>query len=280
MGRWRVVVGGVSMNLALGSLYAWSVFVLPLEKEFGWTRSQTSWIYTIAVVIFAATFVLAGRLQDKLGPRPCALAGAVLVSLGFFAASFTTSLWFLYLTFGLVVGAGNGFGYATPTPVASKWFPDRRGLVVGLMVGGYGAGSAVIGPIATSLIGSAGWRPTFRILGIAFLVMGLVGAWLLENPPAGYRPEGWTPPAGAAARRDYTTAEMLRTPQFYGLWIAYALGTTAGQMTISQLVPFAGARGSAPPSRRSRCRHRRRQCRRQDSVSWLSDALDASTRCG
>ena len=243
MGRWRVVVGGVSMNLALGSLYAWSVFVLPLEKEFGWTRSQTSWIYTIAVVVFASTFVLAGRLQDRLGPRPCALAGAVLVPLGFFAASFTTSLWFLYLTFGLIVGAGNGFGYATPTPVASKWFPDRRGLVVGLMVGGYGAGSAIIGPIATSLIGSAGWRPTFRILGIAFLVMGLIGAWLLENPPAGYRPAGWTPPAGAAARRDYTTAEMLRTPQFYGLWIAYALGTTAGQMTISQLVPFARSAG-------------------------------------
>ena len=243
MGRWRVVVGGVSMNLALGSLYAWSVFVLPLEKEFGWTRSQTSWVYTIAVVVFASTFVLAGRLQDKLGPRPCALAGAILVSLGFFAASFTTSLFFLYLTFGLVVGAGNGFGYATPMPVASKWFPDRRGLVVGLMVGGYGAGSAIIGPIATSLIGSAGWRPTFRILGVAFLVMGLVGAWLLENPPAGYRPEGWTPPAGAAARRDYTTGEMLRTPQFYGLWLAYALGTTAGQMTISQLVPFARSAG-------------------------------------
>jgi OFA family oxalate/formate antiporter-like MFS transporter len=93
------------------------------------------------------------------------------------------------------------------------------------------------------LIESAGWRPTFRILGVAFLVMGLLGAWLLENPPAGYRPEGWTPPAGAAARRDYTTGEMLRTPQFYGLWIAYALGTTAGQMTISQLVPFARSAG-------------------------------------
>ena len=151
MNRWRVVVGGVSMNLALGSLYAWSVFVLPLEQEFGWTRSQTSWVYTIAVVVFASTFVLAGRIQDRRGPRPCALAGAILVSLGFFAASFTTSLWFLYVAFGLIVGAGNGFGYATPMPVASKWFPDRRGLVVGLMVGGYGAGSAIIGPVATQL---------------------------------------------------------------------------------------------------------------------------------
>ena len=181
------------------------MFVLPLEQEFGWTRSQTSWVYTIAVVVFASTFVLAGRIQDRRGPRPCALSGAILVSVGFFAASFTTSLWFLYAAFGLVVGAGNGFGYATPTPVASKWFPDRRGLVVGLMVGGYGAGSAIIGPIATSLITSVGWRPTFRLLGGVFLVMGLVGAWLLENPPEGYRPAGWTPPTGSTLRRDYST---------------------------------------------------------------------------
>src|SRR4029079_11513847 len=137
MNRWRVVVGGVSMNLALGSLYAWSVFVLPLEQELGWTRSQTSRVYTIAVVVFASTFMLAGRIQDRRGPRLCAGIGTVLVSLGFFLASMTTSLLFLYIVFGVLVGAGNGFGYATPMPVASKWFPDRRGLVVGLMVGGY-----------------------------------------------------------------------------------------------------------------------------------------------
>ena len=241
--RWRVVVGGVSMNLALGSLYAWSVFVPPLEKEFGWTRAQTSWVYTIAVVTFAATFVVAGRIQDARGPRPCAFAGALLVSLGFFLASFTGSLWFLYLTFGLLAGAGNGFGYATPMPVASKWFPDRRGLVVGLMVGGYGAGSAIIGPIATALISSVGWRATFRLLGAAFFVMGMIGTWLLTNPPEGYRPAGWTPPPAAGRRREFTAAEMLRTPQFYQLWIAYCLGATAGQMTISQLIPFARSAG-------------------------------------
>jgi OFA family oxalate/formate antiporter-like MFS transporter len=243
MNRWRVVIGGVSMNLALGSLYAWSVFVLPLEKEFGWTRAQTSRVYTIAVVVFAGTFVLAGRIQDRRGPRPCAFLGAVLVSLGFFLASLTSSLWFLYAVFGILVGAGNGFGYATPTPVASKWFPDKRGLVVGLMVGGYGAGSAIIGPIATSLITSIGWRPTFRLLGVAFFMMGMIGTWLLTNPPDGYRPAGWTPTQAAIERRDYSTAAVLRTPQFYLLWVAFCLGATAGQMAISQLVPFARSAG-------------------------------------
>lgn len=249
MNRWLPVVGGVSMNLALGSLYAWSVFVLPLEKEFGWKRADTSWVFTIAIVSFATSFILAGRLQDLKGPRICAAIGGTLVALGFFASSWTSSLPFLYVTFGLVVGIGNGFGYATPIPVASKWFPDKRGLVVGLMVGGYGAGSAVLGPIATSLIESIGWRSTFQVLGVLFFAMGMVGTWLLKNPPAGYQPPGWKPAqTGAGAQRtarDFTASEMVRTPTFYALWVASCLGATAGLMTISQLVPFARNSGLA-----------------------------------
>jgi OFA family oxalate/formate antiporter-like MFS transporter len=247
MNRWLPVVGGVCMNLALGSLYAWSVFVLPLEQEFGWTRADTSWVFTIAIVSFAATFVLAGRLQDLRGPRICAAIGGTLVGLGFILSSWTASLTYLYLIFGVVVGVGNGFGYATPVPVASKWFPDKRGLVVGLMVGGYGAGSAIIGPVANTLIDSVGWRTTFQILGVLFFAMGMVGTWLLRNPPAGYQPPGWRPAqTGAAAQRsarDYTPAEMVRTRTFYALWVAYCLGATAGLMTISQLVPFAREAG-------------------------------------
>ena len=244
--RWLPVVGGVLMNLALGSLYGWSVFVAPLEKEFQWTRAQTSLTYTVAVVFFAMSFMIGGRLQDKKGPRVCAFIGGVLVSAGFFLSSFTSSLMWLYVAFGVIVGVGNGFGYATPIPVASKWFPDKRGLVVGMMVGAYGAGSAILGPLATSLINDpdVGWRSTFKILGALFFVMTMVGTMLIKNPPAGYRPANWQPKPGATTGgRDFTTAEMLATPTFYFMWIAYCLGTTAGQMAISQLVPFARSAG-------------------------------------
>lgn len=245
MNRWLPVVGGVAMNLALGSLYAWSVFVLPLEQEFGWRRADTSWVFTIAVVATAAGFLVGGRLQDKKGPRICAAIAAVMVGVGFFLSSWTMSLGYLYLMFGAVVGLGGGIGYAAPIPVASKWFPDKRGLVVGIMVAGYGGGSAIVGLVAPVLIRSLGWRSTFQILGVLFFFMGLIGTWLLRNPPAGYRPAGWTPPAPTPGRSgsDYTPAEMLRTPTFYALWVAYCLGATAGLMVISQLAPFASASG-------------------------------------
>lgn len=239
MNRWLPVFGGVLMNLALGTLYAWSVFVIPLEQEFGWKRAQTSWIFTIAIAVFAATFVLAGRIQDRRGPRTCALIGGVLVSVGFGLASLTTSLWYLYLVFGVVVGLGNGFGYATPIPVASKWFPDRRGLVVGIMVAGYGAGSAIFGPLASVLIEGIGWRQTFTTLGIVFFVMTMVGTALIRNPPAGYRAGNRAGATATSVSLDLSTSQMIRTSTFYALWIAYCLGATAGLMTISQLVPFA-----------------------------------------
>src|SRR5207244_8163509 len=180
------------MNLALGTLYGWSVFVAPLEKQFGWKRAETSMVFTIAVVVFALSFVVAGRIQDKIGPLPCSLAGGILVSLGFFLCSYTTSLTYVYICFGVIGGLGNGFGYATPIPVMAKWFPDKRGLAVGLAVGGYGAGSAIFGPLAQlKLIPSYGLATTFQILGAVFFVMTMISVCLLNNPPAGYQPAGW-----------------------------------------------------------------------------------------
>ncbi|HUI84893.1 MAG TPA: OFA family MFS transporter [Candidatus Binatia bacterium] len=247
LNRWWRVVGGLSMNLALGSLYAWSVFVAPLEKEFHWKRADTSTVFTIAVFVFALTFIVAGRLQDKLGPFWISLTGGVLVSLGFFICAYTSNLTYLFICFGVIGGLGNGFGYATPIPVMSKWFPDKRGLAVGLAVAGYGGGSAIFGPLSASyLIPNFGWRATFQVLGVIFLVMTVFGAFLLKNPPVGYKPAGWTPAPSskaAATTYDFSPGETLRTPTFYFMWIAYALGCTAGLMVISQLVPFAKSVG-------------------------------------
>lgn len=245
--RWWRVVGCMSMNLALGSLYAWSVFVAPLEKEFGWKRAQTSNVFTYAVVVFALTFIVAGRLQDKFGPFWISLTGGILVSLGFFLCAYTHSLNYLYVCFGVIGGIGNGFGYATPIPVMAKWFPDKRGLAVGLAVGGYGGGSAIFGPLANlKLIPAYGVHTTFMILGVIFLFMTVFGAFLLQNPPVGYKPAGWVPaPAAKAAGTTYefSPGEVLHTPAFYFMWVAYALGTSAGLMVISQLVPFGKSVG-------------------------------------
>ena len=252
MNRWNVIIGGVLMNLALGVIYAWSVFVAPFEADFGWTRTDVSVVFTIAILSVGSWFVVAGFLQDRFGPRRVAAAGGILYALGFFLASQTDSLLWLYITFGAIAGAGNGFGYAIPIPVCSKWFPDRRGLAVGLVVGGYGAGSGIYGPLAREvLIPAYGWQGTMQISGAVFLVMTLVAAWLLKNPPEGYKPPsaapapaaGSAPPPAAPAGRDYATGEMVRTPTFYLLWIAYCLGSAAGLMVISQLVPVGEAAG-------------------------------------
>jgi MFS transporter, OFA family, oxalate/formate antiporter len=243
--RWIPVAGGVLMNMALGTFYANSTFLPALEKEFGWTRAQTSLVTTFGIVMIASWFVVGGRLYDRKGPRITGFIGGILFSLGFFLASHVHSLLQFYLTVGVCVGAGNGFGYVVPAAVGSKWFPDKRGLIVGLMIGGYGAGSAVFGPLATSLIDRVGWRTMFQILAVIFFVMTMLATYLMKDPPARYRPANWSPSRTGALSHgvELDASEMIRTRTFWALWIAYALGTTAGTMVISQLVPFARAAG-------------------------------------
>jgi MFS transporter, OFA family, oxalate/formate antiporter len=243
--RWPALVGGGLLNVALGTYYAWSVFVPALEREFGWNRSQTSLVSTIDMLTLASMFLLAGFLQSRIGPRTVATIGGLLFSAGLFLTGWVHSLPMLYLTTGLMVGTGLGFGYLAPITVGSKWFPDHRGLVNGLAVGIFAAGSGIFGPVAGALIERIGWRATFQALAGLFFVFTMVGAYLLKDPPAGY--EGPARKKKQDGRRgahpDMPTSRVLRTGRFYALWIAYALGTTAGTMVISQLVPFARASG-------------------------------------
>ncbi|MGA2212435.1 MAG: OFA family MFS transporter [Bryobacteraceae bacterium] len=234
------------MNVAIGTYYAWSVFVPTLEREFGWSRSQTSLVPTIDMVLVASMFLLAGFLQRRIGPRPIAAIGGVLFSGGLLLASWTQSLPMLYLTWGVMVGAGIGFGYLAPITVVSKWFPHHRGLVNGVAIAVFAAGSGIFGPLSAILIERIGWRETFQVLAVLFFVLTMAGAYLLKDPPQGY-----TGPARKSAstrypgshQADVPTGQVLRSPVFLALWGAYALGTTAGTMVISQLVPFARLAG-------------------------------------
>ena len=249
--RWPALVGGGLLNVALGTYYAWSVFVPALEKEFGWTRTQTSLVATIDMVMLASMFMVAGLIQNRVGPRAVATVGGLLFSGGLFLASFIHTLPMLYLTWGVMLGAGLGFGYLAPITVGSKWFPNQRGLVNGLAIGIFAAGSGIFGPIASRLIEQIGWRGTFQAFAGLFFVFTMVGAAMMKDPPATYQV---VPAPGAAAAKprplnvDVTTSQVLRTPSFYLLWFADALGTTAGTMVISQLVPFARSAGYTGPT--------------------------------
>jgi OFA family oxalate/formate antiporter-like MFS transporter len=243
---WPALVGGGLLNVALGTYYAWSVFVPALEREFHWNRTQTSLVPTIDMVTLASTFVLAGFLQKRFGPRAISATGGILFSLGLLLASWTQSLPMLYLTWGLMVGAGIGFGYLAPITVGSKWYPNHRGLVNGLAIGIFAAGSGIFGPVAGMLNERIGWRATFQILAGVFFVFTMAGAYLLKDPPEGYEGPASKSTAKGRARThpvDTPTAQMLRSPVFASLWAAYALGAAAGTMVISQLVPFARLAG-------------------------------------
>ena len=251
--RWWRLVGGLMMTLALGTLYAWSVFVAPLENEFGWKRAQTSTVFTLAVVTFAASLLLAGRLQDRFGPFWFSVAGSLLITLSFFLFAHTSSLVYLFFSYGVLGGVGNGFGYSTVVPVMSKWFPDKRGLAIGLALAGYGGGSAIFGTLANLvLFPRFGWRSSCVILSGIFLIMTMSAAFLLKNPPmhshvAPSAPAFPTrsPLHTAISRYQFTPSEVLRTPAFYLLWLGFGLGSTAGLMVISQLIPFATSQGIA-----------------------------------
>lgn len=232
---WIVTFAGTGINLALGVLYAWSVVSKKIPEEWAWTEAQKSLPYSIACLVFALTMVPAGRMQDRLGPRLVATIGGVLVGAGMILASFTTSVAGYVLGFGVLSGAGIGFGYASATPPAVKWFPAARtGLIAGIVVAGFGLASVYVAPLANALIAANGVPSTLLTLGIAFFVVVVALAQLLKPPPAGFVVESSASTANAA-RLDVPPGEMLRTWQFYAMWFMYACGAGAGLMIISKL---------------------------------------------
>jgi MFS transporter, OFA family, oxalate/formate antiporter len=240
--RWTIAIAGVVLQVALGAVYAWSVFRVPLAKQFGWSIPEVTLTFTISIFVLGISAFLGGLWLNRKGPRIVALTGGFLYGMGVFLASFSDHrLWWLYLTYGVIGGIGLGFAYIVPVAVLVKWFPDRRGLITGIAVGGFGAGALVTAPIATRLIQSVGVLKTFAYLGIAFLIVTVVAGYFMQNPPEGWKPEGWKPTASEVSQRaghDYTLGEALRTWQWWALWLLLFLNTSAGISVISQESPL------------------------------------------
>jgi OFA family oxalate/formate antiporter-like MFS transporter len=241
--RWLIAAAGVLMQIALGAVYAWSVFRIPLTTTYGWTISQVTLIFELAILLLGFSSFAGGLWMRKAGPRRVAIAGGVCYGLGtILAGQAGGNIGLMYVSYGVLGGIGLGLAYIVPVATLIKWFPDRRGMITGLAVAGFGAGAVVTAPVAQRLLASVGIPSTFAILGSVYLV-AVVGAGLfMKNPPEGYRPEGWQPPAaqqGSRAAKDYTLGEALRSWQWYALWAILFLNTIAGISIISQASPMA-----------------------------------------
>ncbi len=266
--RWTVIVGAILVQIILGTVYAFSVFVRPLEAEFGWTRATTQWAFSLALASFAITMIPAGRLQDRIGPRKVATLGGILLGASFLLGALLVRAdrpWALYITYGLLGGAGIGFGYVCPIAALVKWYPDKKGLITGLAVAGFGAGALFfagpaselllpaneadhLGVIEIILIGvgisegtgfGIGWKAFFVLHGVVCAAAVILGASLLRNPPPGWTPPGWdTHPASKAPIQSATWQQMLNTPLACMLWLTFIFGATSGLMAIGQWTPM------------------------------------------
>jgi len=239
---WPVTFAGLGINLALGVLYTWSLFKGAIEKEFGWKGDQLNDPYALCCLVFAFTMILAGRCQDKFGPRLTASIGGLLVGLGMVLISTTNSYGTWLLGFGVLVGMGIGFGYSSATPPALKWFPpSKTGLIAGLVVAGFGLAPVYLAPTSQYLLTHYQVQKSMLILGLAFVVIVCGLAQLLVNPPPGYV-AGPKPAAGAAkpaAAVNATPGEILRQPTFWLLWVIYFIGAGAGLMVIGSISGMA-----------------------------------------
>ncbi len=248
-GRWWLVAAALLLQFSIGAVYAWSVFskALTVAEPFQLSKLEGALPFEVTIgMIFIGSYI-GGRLQDKKGPRLVALMGGIIYAVGIILASFSHNrgqLWLLVLSYGVIGGFGLGFAYIVPIAMLQKWFPDKRGLITGLAVGGFGFGTVLTSPISQGLIDINKDVPTkaFLPLGIGYLILSLIGASFFRNPPSGYQVPGFSPATSGPvvdSGKDYTEKEALRTPQWYLLMTILALNVTAGIALISQAAASA-----------------------------------------
>lgn len=239
-GRWLIAAAGIAVQVGFGTAYAWSVFRQPLSDASDWSITQVTATFSVLILTAGFAASLGGVWMRRSGPRRVAVCAGVLYGAGVALASLSEDrLLVLYLTYGLIAGAGLGLGYIVPIATLVKWFPDRPGFITGLAVTGVAAGSLIASPIAAELVESIGVLDALAVLGAVYLVVIAGSALLLSDPPAGYRPPGWTPPRTAATDEAFDLLGALRTWQWFLLWAIFFLNVTAGLGFISEAVPIA-----------------------------------------
>src|SRR6266852_817557 len=235
-----IALAGVLMQMALGAVYAWSVFRIPLSQTYGWTVSQVTVAFELAILVLGFAAFAGGLWMRRVGPRPIAVTAAGLYGRGTALAGISHSPTMLYLTYGVIGGAGLGLGYIVPVATLVRWFPDKRGMITGIAVAGFGAGALITAPIAQRLIASVGVSSTFVILGIAYFAIIMFAAAVMKNPPDGYAPPGFQASRGrGSAAQEFTLRQALGAWQWYGLWLTLCLSGAEGIAIISQAAPMA-----------------------------------------
>lgn len=239
LNRWQVIAASTAILLCTGAVYAFSVFAGPLSGQTGWSMSEIMLAFTINSAIGPIPMILGGYLVDKGYVKWTIAIGALLFASGFFLTGFVTSPAMLYLTYGLMAGLGQGFAYSGALSNTLRLFPDKRGLASGILTGGMGFAAVIASPIASSLIQSHDAKFAFRVIGLAYIVVVLIASFFIKAAPAGYKPEGWNPPAQTAkgaVNKNWT--DMLKTPIFYVVISMFFIGAFSGLMIASQASPI------------------------------------------
>lgn len=240
--RWLILVAAVITNVCIGTLYAWSVFALPLGKTFGWAATSIALAFTINHALSPVAMIGGGYIQDRLGSKANVIIGGCMFSVGLFITGFVSSVEMLYITYSVLAGIGGGVTYAGTLGNTVKFFPDKRGLAAGLVAAGYGSGATIVAPIASSMITSLGVLTTFKILGAVFFVVIMLCSLVIKRAPAGFKPEGWNPPVEAnvpkPAAVDVVWSQMLRDSTWWVVLVMLTCGAMSGLMITAFASPI------------------------------------------
>ncbi len=248
LNRWFIAIMGTLLQLVLGTVYAWSFFQKPIISEYGWSNVQTMWIFSLAILFLGLSAAVGGLILPKYGPKKLASLGAFLYGLGYLMSAYAmhiSSLPLFYIGFGVIGGIGLGLGYVTPVATVSKWFPDKKGFITGMVVMGFGLGalamSKLIAPLLINMTND-NMVHVFFYIAIVLMVIGIPAGLSMKNPPSGFVPKNYTPPVKSAISQDHennlTVTRSLLSTKFLGMWLIFFLNISAGIMFISLQSPM------------------------------------------